>query len=127
MVKKLKRTTNIHFHQLGHLFFLLGIALVLIFTFTNQPGMLESWHSIILILIGLIVGLMDLKPEHTTQFLLAFLGLLITANAPFYVLTYYKIGNYLQAFLLNMSIFLSLTVVVVSLRVLYRIYKGSNI
>ena len=125
MVKR--KSNNTHVKQLGHLFFLLGVALVLIFTFTNQPGMLESWHSIILILLGLIVGLMDLKSEHTVPFLLAFLGLLITANAPLYVLSYYKIGNYLQAFLLNMSIFLSLTVVVVSLRVLYRIYKGSNI
>jgi len=129
--KKIVRIPNIKIKrsikELGHLFFGLGLALVILFTITNPPSTLKPFHGILLLSIGLIVGLMDVKQDQTVPFLLAFLGLLLTASAPLQVLTYKNVGLYLKSFLVNMAIFLTLAVVAVSLKVIFKIYKKSNI
>ncbi len=111
--------------QFGHIIFALGILLVALFTYLNPPTGIDPKHALVLLLVGLVVGLIDIKKEQATPFLLAFIGLIITASAPLNLIEIYSIGAYLKAFFINLAIFLSLAVGVVSVRMVYRIYKES--
>jgi hypothetical protein len=111
--------------KMGHIVFALGILLVLVFTYWNPPLQLDPKHALALITIGLIVGLIDVKKEQSVPFLLAFIGLIITANAPLHAIEFYNIGVYAMSFFKNTAIFLSLAVGIVSVKIIYRIYKGS--
>ena len=113
--------------EMGHIFFTIGIVLVVVFTLGNEPNYLQPWQALTLLLLGLVVGIMDLQEKYAPIFLLAFLGLLITANAPLHdVITYYNIGAYIKSFLLNISQFLTLAVVMMSLRLVFRVYYAEK-
>lgn len=112
--------------RFAHIIFALGVLLVLYFTIRNPPLSIDPKHAMTLLGIGLIVGLMDIKKEEAVPFLLAFVGLIITASAPLYMIEVYNIGAYLNAFFKNAAIFLSPAVAVVSMKVVYRIYKESG-
>src|SRR3989344_3563822 len=113
--------------EMGHIFFTVGMILVVVFTVGNQPNYLQPWQALTLLLLGLIVGIMDLQEKYAPIFLLAFLGLLITANAPLHdVITYYNIGAYIKSFLLNISLFLTLAFVMMSLRLVFRVYYAEK-
>ena len=115
-----KRKINI-----GHLFFSLGILLVVLFTIAD-PEHLSSGKGVFLLVLGAIVGFLDVDRKETPYFLLASLGLMISSAAPVQIIQYLNIGNYIRAALINTSIFLSLAVVVVSLKIIYRIYLESK-
>ena len=111
--------------KLGHIVFALGILLVIIFTYWNPPLELDPKHAIALLAVGLIIGLIDVKKEQSVPFLLAFVGLIITANAPLHAIELYNIGVYAASFFKNTAIMLSLAVGIVSVKIIYRIYKES--
>ncbi len=113
--------------KLGHVIFAIGIILALFFTFENPPNQLKPWQGLILLAFGLLVGLMDIKQEELVPFLIAFIGIIIVSNAPLQdAITYNQIGAYLKSVLINIAIFLTLGVVAVCARIIYRIYKESS-
>lgn len=123
---KLENKTNIsRTINFGHFFFSLGILLVILFTIAD-PNHLSGDKGTFLLIIGAIVGFLDIDKKEAPYFLLASLGLMITSAAPVHVIGFLGIGNYLKAALLNTSIFLSLAVVMVSLKIIYRIYLESK-
>ena len=64
-------------HVIGHWIFLLGIALSVVFGLTfNDNGYVAS----ILVLVGILVGLLNVKANETHQFLLAALVLMVSAQ-----------------------------------------------
>jgi len=109
----------------GHFFFSLGILLVVLFTIA-EPSQLTSSKGAILLVLGAVVGFLDVDKKEAPYFLLASLALIITSSAPVQVINFLNLGSYLRAALLNMSVFLSLAVVMVSLRIIYRIYLESR-
>lgn len=121
-LKQTKVSRSIH---LGHFFFSLGILLVVLFTIAD-PNHLSGSKGAFLLVVGAIVGFLDVDRREAPYFLLASVGLMIASAAPVHVISVLGIGNYLKAGLLNMAIFLSLAVVVVSLKVIYRIYLESK-
>ena len=111
--------------NLGHFFFSLGILLVILFTIAD-PNQLTGNKGAFLLVLGAIVGFLDVNKKEAPYFLLASLGLMIASASPVQVITYFNIGAYFKAALLNTSIFLSLAVVMVSLKIIYRIYLESK-
>ena len=109
----------------GHFFFSLSILLVVLFTIAD-PNHLSGNKGAFLLLLGAVVGFLDVEKREAPYFLLASLGLMIASAAPVQVIEYFGIGIYLKAALLNMAIFLSLAVVMVSLKIIYRIYLESK-
>ena len=113
--------------QLGHIVFAVGIVLVFIFTVDNPPNQIKPWQGLILLAVGLLIGIMEIKQEELGPFLLAFIGIIIVSNAPLQdAITYKQIGVYLKSLLVNSAIFLTLAVVAVCARIIYRIYKESG-
>ncbi|MEK6936649.1 MAG: hypothetical protein AABW58_01105 [Nanoarchaeota archaeon] len=111
--------------NLGHFFFSLGILLVILFTIAD-PNQLNSTKGAFLLLLGAVVGFLDVDKREAPYFLLASLGLIIASATPVHIIEFLNIGNYLRAALLNTAIFLSLAVVMVSLKIIYRIYLESK-
>ena|SRR3989344_101379 len=118
--KEIKRSLNF-----GHFFFSLSILLVVLFTIAD-PNHLSGNKGAFLLILGAIVGFLDVDKREAPYFLLASIGLMIASAAPVQVIEFLGIGTYLKAALLNMAIFLSLAVVMVSLKIIYRIYLESK-
>lgn len=111
--------------NLGHFFFSLGILLIILFTIAD-PNQIDGIKAMFLLLLGGVVGFLDVDKREAPYFLLAALGLIIASAAPVHVISFLNIGTYLRAALLNTAIFLSLAVVMVSLKIIYRIYLESK-
>ena len=113
--------------QLGHVIFACGIVLIFIFTFNNPPNQIKPWQGLLLLTIGLLIGMMEIKQKELVPFLLAFIGIILVSNAPLQdAIPYKQMGAYLKSLLVNTAIFLTLAVVAVCARIIYRIYKESG-
>jgi hypothetical protein len=126
-VNKIAVKTNLPKRKLnfGHFFFSLGILLVILFTIAD-PTHIDGTKGIFLLVLGAVVGFLDVDKREAPYFLLAALGLIIASAAPVHIIEFLNIGTYLRAALLNTAIFLSLAVVMVSLKIIYRIYLESK-
>lgn len=77
-----KQTTKLdgikyELHVIGHWIFLLGIVLSVVFGLTFHDN---SYVASILVLVGIIVGLLNIKAKETHHFLLATLALMVSAQ-----------------------------------------------
>jgi hypothetical protein len=64
-------------HVIGHWLFLLGIALSVVFGLTFSDN---GYVASILVVLGIVVGLLNVKANETHQFLLAALVLMVSAQ-----------------------------------------------
>ncbi|HLD33895.1 MAG TPA: hypothetical protein VJB66_04160 [Candidatus Nanoarchaeia archaeon] len=122
-----KQCAHLRITELGHVFFTIGLILLGTFTLSNIPYNILPWQASVLLVLGLIVGIMDVQEKHASLLIIAFLGLLITSNAPFQnILTYYALGDYIRSFLTNLSLFLTPAVALISLRLVCRVYYAKK-
>ncbi len=127
--KKLFKKTEIK--KFGHYIFILGIILVLIFSLSD-PTKLSVKNALYLLLLGLIVGILDVPKKEANSFILATIAIIVASLAKFEQITYkipsmtFSIGLYIKGILLNTSVFLSLAMLIVSLKIIYRVYKGTK-
>jgi hypothetical protein len=68
--------------EIGSYAFLLGIIIAIIATFL-YPTVLSApmWVPVLLIILGLIVGLLNITDKETTSFLVAAIALILTSGA----------------------------------------------
>lgn len=115
-------------HKFGHLVFTIGIVLVILFTLAD-PTKLSVQNAIILLVLGLIVGLIDVPKKEANSFILATIAIIVASLAKFEQITFklscmtHPLGLYIKGFLLNASVFLSLAMLIVALKIIYRVYK----
>ncbi len=64
-------------HVIGHWLFLLGVALSVVFGLTFSDN---GYVASILVVLGIVVGLLNVKASETHQFLLAALVLMVSAQ-----------------------------------------------
>jgi hypothetical protein len=118
-------------HKFGHIVFAFGIILVIFFTLAN-PTILQVKHAIYLIILGLIVGLIDVPKREANSFILATIAIMVATLVKFEQVIYklpsmqYTLGQYIKGFLLNTSVFLSIAMVIVALKIIHRVYKESK-
>ena len=118
------------FKVLGHHIFSLGLILVLFFTLYN-PAALSAGSGTILLLLGIVVGLMDIPKEKEHNFILAILGIMIVSGVVNFLALTYKVGTatigiYIRAFLGNLSVFLSSAIIILAIKTIYRTYLESR-
>lgn len=120
--------TKLNIKKLGHYIFTLGVVLVILFTLAD-PTKLSVTNAIYLLIIGLIVGLIDVPKKEANSFIIAAIAIIVASLAKFEQITYqlpsmsYSIGLYIKGLLLNASVFLSLAMLIVALKIIYRVYK----
>ncbi|MEE9525397.1 MAG: hypothetical protein V3V78_02205 [Candidatus Woesearchaeota archaeon] len=96
----------------GHYSFIAGIVLAVLIAFIPQlRGEIAIW---ILVILGVVVGLMNVTGEETTKFLVAVLALMIASSVSYQSLLTIWIG--LATILGNIIVFVSPAAIVVALK-----------
>ena len=97
---------------LGKWAFIIGLVIAVL----AGVGFDYSWVAWVLAILGLIVGFLNVAAEETQQFLIAAIGLLLSASA-IKVIPY--IGDVGTAIVSNLVAFISAAILVVALRSLF--------
>lgn len=97
--------------------FIIGLIIAVLAGF----GIGYAWFGWVMAVLGLIVGFLNVGADESQKFLLAAIGLLMSATA---VAQVPWVGGYLTHILANVAIFISGAVLVVALRVLFATAKG---
>lgn len=98
--------------MLGKWAFIAGLVIAILAGF----GLHYPWVAWILAILGLIVGFLNVGEEETPKFLLAAIGLLMSASA---INTIPYIGDIGTAIIANLVAFISAAILVVALRSLF--------
>jgi hypothetical protein len=98
--------------QIGKWAFTVGLVIAIV----GGLGFGQTWFAWLLVLLGLIVGFLNVTDREAQKFLLAAIGLIVAATA-WGLLPY--VGGYLSAILNNVVAFIGAAVVVVALKVLF--------
>lgn len=116
---------KIELKKFGHWVFIAGIAATLYFTILD-PTKLKYTYGLLLLILGLVVGLIDVPKKEANSFLIAVVALILIAGVKFEQIAYQNIGLYIKGFFLNAALFLGLAATIVALKVVYRVYKESK-
>ena len=101
--------------RLGGIAFLIGLFLCIIFAFLSPA----VWITITLLLLGFVVGFLNIKDKDTNQFLLASIVLIATSATPVGDLP--AIGGFLQNLVINFASFVGPAALIVSIFVIVKI------
>lgn len=102
--------------QIGKYAFLAGLVLSVVAAFVTQV----AWIYWVLAILGLIVGFMNVTSGETKTFLLAAIGLIMSATA---VLSIPYIGETVTEIVANLVAFIAAAVLVVALKALFETAK----
>jgi len=98
---------------MGHYSFLAGIALAIIAGIAIDL-IAVNIVTLILVILGLIVGFMNVTAKETTEFLIATVALMLAGSANLAVIP--AVGTYLQAILANIVVFVASAALIVALK-----------
>ena len=98
--------------RIGHWAFIVGILLAIIAGLV--PALQTSTVTWILVILGLVVGLLNITAAETTEFLVATIGLMIVSTALGPLL-----GGIIEAILQNVIAFSAPAALIVSLKAIY--------
>ena len=105
--------------QLGHWSFIIGVLLAIV------AGLLGTAYAdtvaMILVVLGVIVGFLNISEKEVSSFLIAAIALLLTGAAGLETLL--VVGPYLGPILTNIATFVAPAVVIVALKAVYELGK----
>ncbi len=102
--------------RLGGIAFLIGLFLCFLLAFISTYAV---WITITLLLLGFVVGVLNIKDKDTNQFLLASIVLIATSATP--VDKFPLVGDFLQRMVINFASFVGPAALVVSVFVVIKI------
>ncbi len=102
--------------KIGHWAFLIGVALVIIAGFV--PGLDTIKVVWTLVLLGLIVGILNVTAKETHEFLLASVALILAASAAGEMV---ELGRTMSVILRNIVLFVFPAALIVSLKIIWRL------
>ena len=112
--------------KMGQWSFIGGVVIAIIIGLFsgNIPVNIQGWLILLLVVLGLIVGLLNVTEKETTPFLVASAALLITGIATKESLNLIPvIGGYLQAVVQNIAVFVTPAAIVVALKAIQSLAK----
>jgi len=104
--------------KLGHYLFLAGVVIAILAGIVTDV-METSIVVTVLLILGVIVGFLNITHKETGTFLIASIVLMVAGVAPVSMIP--GIGVYLQAILLNIVTFVAPAALVVALKVIYKL------
>lgn len=110
--------------KVGHYAFLAGILIAVIagiFTDMLDPRIVP----LLLLILGIIVGLLNISAKEFTDFLVAGIALLLIAVPSGVLDNIPAVGNYLSSILLNISTFVSFAVLIVAVKAIWELAEES--
>jgi hypothetical protein len=113
MAKKIKQEANMQ--RIGHYSFIVGILIAIIVAlFPALRGDMSVW---ILVILGIIVGLLNVTTKEVSGFLIATIALIIASSASALSLSVIWIG--LTQILGNVIIFVAPAAIIVSVKAIF--------
>ena len=111
--------------KMGEWAFIIGVLVAIVIgLFTSSIGEnLQGWLVLLLVVLGLIVGLLNVSEKETTPFLIAAAALLITGTAGSSLAIIPVIGGYLQDVVQNIAVFVTPATIVVALKAIQSLAK----
>ena len=111
--------------KMGEWAFIIGVLIAIaIGVFAGNLGQnLQGWLVLLLVVLGLIVGLLNVSEKETTPFLVAAAALLITGTAGSSLAIIPVIGGYLQDIVMNIAVFVTPAAIVVALKAIQSLAK----
>ncbi len=108
-----------NYDKLGGQAFIAGAAIAVLASFVSSDlGMIKA----VLVLLGAIVGLLNINDKDTTHFLVAVVAILAVGNANFDVVPVF--GILLQKMLGNIVVFVAPAAVIVAIKAVYSMASG---
>lgn len=111
--------------KIGHWSFLLGVALAVVFGFF-KAGSYAGILTLVLVILGLVVGFLNITEKETTPFLVAAIALMTTSAAGELIhidTLVSNFGTWLQAIVVNIAIFVTPAAIVVALKAIHSLAK----
>ena len=110
--------------KLGEWSFIGGIIISIVVSLFRVSDTIGGWLLLLLVVLGLIVGLLNVTERETTPFLVAAAALLITGTAGSSLAIIPVIGGYLQNIVQNIAVFVTPAAIVVALKAIQSLAKG---
>ncbi len=108
--------------KVGEWAFLVGLLLAIVLGLFPQ-ALAVTTTTAVLVVLGIIVGLVNVTSKESHGFLLASVALLVAGSAGYGVLP--GIGNYLSAILTNIVTFVAPAAVIVAVKAVYELARKS--
>jgi hypothetical protein len=110
--------------KIGDYAFLAGIVIAVIASLV--PGVVAaSTVSLALVVLGLVVGLLNIKEKETQAFLVAAIAFLVTANAEPGFAAIPQIGSqYLVPILRNLAVFVAPAAIIVAVKAIWNLGRN---
>lgn len=108
--------------KVGEWAFLVGVLLAIVLGLFPQ-ALAATTVTAVLVVLGIIVGLVNVTGRESNGFLLASVALLVAGSAGYGVLP--GIGDYLSAILTNISTFVAPAAVIVAIKAVYELARKS--
>ena len=111
--------------KLGQWAFIAGVAIaVIIGLFSSKlGGNTQGWLILLLVVLGLIVGLLNVTEKESTPFLIAAAALLLTGTAGNTLAIIPTIGGYLSGIVQAIAVFVTPAAIVVALKSIQSLAK----
>jgi len=109
--------------QMGEWAFIIGVLVAVVVSLFTVSDTVAGWLVLLLVVLGLIVGLLNVSEKETTPFLVAAAALLITGTAGGSLAIIPVIGGYLQDIVQNIAVFVAPAAIVVALKAIKSLAK----
>ena len=106
--------------KVGEWAFLVGILLAIVLGLFPQ-ALTATTVTAVLVVLGIIVGLVNVVAKESHAFLLAAVALLVAGSAGYGILP--GVGDYLGSILTNISTFVAPAAVIVAIKVVYELAR----
>ena len=111
--------------KLGQWAFIVGILLAIIVSAFTLSEALTGWITLLLVVLGLIVGFLNITEKETTPFLIAGIALLATGSAAdsLKVIPPKVLGDFLTSSVNNIAAFVTPAAILVAVKAIWALAK----
>lgn len=109
--------------KLGQWAFIVGVIIAVVVSLFIVSDTVQGWLALLLVVLGLIVGLLNITEKESTPFLIASAALLITGTTGDTLKIIPVIGGYLQHIVQSIAVFVTPAAIVVALKAIQSLAK----
>lgn len=108
--------------ELGRYAFAVGVLAALMFAFINMNELPKEFGAF-LVIVGVIIGLINITHKERNLFLVATVALIVTNGANIGSIGLWEFGRFLQAFIWNLTILFAPAAVIIALEAIYSLAR----
>ena len=102
--------------KMGEWAFLIGFLVAIVISLFSVSETVGGWLVLLLVVLGLLVGFLNVSEKESTPFLVAAAALLITGTAGSSLAVIPWIGSQLEAIVQNVAVFVTPAAIVVAIK-----------